>query len=103
MNSCGVARLRVKFESIGEGWISSRIRGGKEEAIVEYISSADKEQTSGDNTDIYDATDSGKAWLEEYNKLKKPQKNNQLRYFLSFSSSKEYEKCLSLGLITGLS
>jgi hypothetical protein len=34
VNSCGVVRYRVRYEKLGEGWISSRIRGGKEEAIV---------------------------------------------------------------------
>ena len=34
VNSCGVVRYRVRYEKLGEGWISSRIRDGKEEAIV---------------------------------------------------------------------
>jgi hypothetical protein len=42
VNSCGVIRYRVRYESIGEGWISSRIRGGKEEAIVEAVHDAAK-------------------------------------------------------------
>jgi len=37
VNSCGVIRYRVRYENVGEGWISSRIRGGKEESIVEAI------------------------------------------------------------------
>merc|ERR1712157_420863 len=36
INSAGVVRYRVRFQAI-EGWISSRIRGGKEEAIVEPV------------------------------------------------------------------
>ena len=97
MNSCGVARLRVKFEGIEEGWISSRIRGGKEEAIVQYVSSGK------DREIIRDATDSGKSWLEEYNKQMKSQKCYQLKDVWSFSDSEEFEKCLSLGFIEGLS
>jgi len=37
VNSLGVIRYRVRYEDIGEGWISSRIRGGNEEAIVEVL------------------------------------------------------------------
>ena len=37
VNSCGVVRYRIRCEGVGEGWISSRIRGGKEEPIVELV------------------------------------------------------------------
>ena len=37
VNSCGVLRFRVRYESIGEGWISARIRGGSEEPIIEPV------------------------------------------------------------------
>jgi hypothetical protein len=40
VNSCGVIRYRIKHEPIGEGWISSRIRGGKEELIVQSVEQA---------------------------------------------------------------
>lgn len=41
VNSCGVVRYRVKYEDVcSEGWISSKIRGGKEESIVELLSKA---------------------------------------------------------------
>ena len=37
VNSCGVVRYRVRYDGVGEGWISSRIRGGKEEPIIEPV------------------------------------------------------------------
>ncbi|KAK1745265.1 HECT domain-containing protein [Skeletonema marinoi] len=37
LNSCGVARYLINHETLGRGWISGRIRGGKEEPIVEVI------------------------------------------------------------------
>lgn len=37
VNSLGLIRYRVRYEGVGEGWISSRIRGGNEEAIVEVL------------------------------------------------------------------
>ena len=49
INSCGVVRYRIKHEPIGEGWISSRIRGGKEEPIVEFFNEIDiSAKLSGD-------------------------------------------------------
>jgi len=37
VNSCGVVRFRVRYEPLGEGWISARIRGGSEEPIIEAV------------------------------------------------------------------
>ena len=34
VNSCGVIRYCIRYKPVGIGWISSRIRGGKEEVIV---------------------------------------------------------------------
>ena len=42
VNSCGVVRFRVMDNDLGEGWISARIRGGKEEPIVELIDSEEE-------------------------------------------------------------
>jgi len=51
VNSCGVVRYRVKYEDIcSEGWISSKIRGGKEEAIVELLSKPPKQESADDET-----------------------------------------------------
>jgi len=47
INSAGVVRHRIRFQDT-EGWISSRIRGGKEEAMIEplHIPVTDKYETS---------------------------------------------------------
>lgn len=45
VNSCGVVRFRVRYEEFGEGWVSSRIRGGTEEFIVQPVNEADSEDT----------------------------------------------------------
>lgn len=54
VNSCGVIRYRIRFEEVGEGWISSNIRGGKEEPIVQPV---DKELPGNINTDTSEAKD----------------------------------------------
>jgi len=52
VNSCGVVRYRVKYEEIcSEGWISSNIRGGKEEAIVKLLAEPPKPKQKSDNVD----------------------------------------------------
>ena len=47
-NSCGVIRYRVTYEDIGEGWISSRIRGLQEEPIVEELPEKDAADSCSD-------------------------------------------------------
>ena len=63
VNSCGVVRYRVRFESL-EGWISSRIRGGKEEAIVAPVHT---EETTDGNTASYSTPyDCAAEWYKRY-------------------------------------
>jgi HECT-domain (ubiquitin-transferase)/SPRY domain len=66
VNSCGVVRYRIRYEGLGEGWISSRIRGGKEEPIVEPVHDdvIEKEQKSRFPTPMHAA----RAWYETYKK-----------------------------------
>jgi hypothetical protein len=50
VNSCGVVRYRIRHPDVGVGWISARIRGGKEEPIIEFVYSvADDEGGDGDD------------------------------------------------------
>jgi len=46
VSSCGIVRYRIRYEAVGVGWISSRIRGGMEEPIIEPIEEQDAETTS---------------------------------------------------------
>ena len=48
VNSCGVVRYRVRYEDVGEGWISARIRGGKEDPIVEAVQLDDSKEVQVD-------------------------------------------------------
>jgi hypothetical protein len=43
-----VVRYRVRYEDVGEGWISARIRGGKEDPIVEAVQLDDSKEVQVD-------------------------------------------------------
>jgi len=66
LNSCGVVRYLVDYEPVGRGWISSRIRGGKEELIVDTLPSS----SNGDDplSQLLYATpeDSATVWYKNY-------------------------------------
>jgi hypothetical protein len=70
VNSCGVVRYRVRYEEVGEGWISARIRGGKEDPIIETVmSTADDSETE----DTEEATfrtprDCASVWFDRWQK-----------------------------------
>jgi hypothetical protein len=103
MNSCGVVRFRVKFEAVGQGWISSRIRGGKEEAIVEYvITPSEEEDIEEDKKTLY-SIDSAKIWMNEFKKRDVSNTDSSCKQLLQFSGLEEFEKCLSGGIISQLS
>ena len=75
VNSCGVTRYRVRAklgEETKEGWISARIRGGKEEAIVEPVQ-ADLDDESPEAKEIDSqsyptALSCALAWRQEFEK-----------------------------------
>ena len=64
VNSCGVVRYRIRCEGVGEGWISSRIRGGKEEPIVELIHG--EPSTVKSERKFPTAAHSARTWYETY-------------------------------------
>jgi len=65
VNSCGVVRYRVRHETM-EGWISSRIRGGKEEAIVSPEPSEDQDEE--EDTSFPTPASCAQQWFSEYKK-----------------------------------
>ena len=70
LNSCGVARYLINHEGVGRGWISGRIRGGKEELIVEEIpvatSNDDSDGESMHETQFLTPEDAAKEWYKNY-------------------------------------
>jgi len=70
VNSCGVVRYRVRHECL-EGWISSRIRGGKEEPIVEPILEVEDGAEAGTTDDKSYATpgDCALEWYKDFTKV----------------------------------
>jgi len=92
VNSCGVVRYRIRYENISNGWISSRIRGGNEEHIIELLDKSEEvEEADYQGDDLHRqeedlrvkaedgivdtsktfffAYDAGKHWLAEYAKV----------------------------------
>lgn len=63
VNSCGVVRFRILDNDFGDGWISARIRGGKEEPIVEIV---DSEIPSSRYTTPLECA---REWYNEWSKL----------------------------------
>ncbi len=77
LNSCGVIRYLVDYEPVGCGWISSRIRGGKEELIVEALPNGNVSPSEP----LYETPeDSATAWYKNYlHALKNERCTNYLR------------------------
>lgn len=104
MNSLGVVRYRIKYDPLGGGWISSRIRGGKEEAIIEPVheiekteSSEDSESEVGkcDNKQKFQCPDEAATfWISEYSK-QVTDDNKSLVSEWSIPDMKEFEDLLS--------
>mmetsp|Transcript_9241 Transcript_9241/g.13151 ORF Transcript_9241/g.13151 Transcript_9241/m.13151 type:complete len:1880 (+) Transcript_9241:270-5909(+) len=105
VNSCGVVRYRVKYGSVGEGWISSRIRGGKEESIVVPVHSDSKTGSHSDDDIQYEIPrDSALVWYEEYkNAQDLDEGGDSLQDEWLVRNTEEFESLLSNGLIDGLS
>ena len=67
INSCGVVRYRVKYESVRQGWISGRIRGGREEAIVEPAAVSSDESSKASSSNVYECPGQcAQIWLDAY-------------------------------------
>lgn len=71
INSCGVVRYRVRFEDVGEGWISARIRGGMEDPIIEPVQSSDAEEDQSSETSYPTPMDCATAWFREWHERAK--------------------------------
>ena len=74
VNSCGVTRYKVRAklgEEWKEGWISARIRGGKEEAIVQPVQVSTPPEPSEEPAEklFPTALECALAWKVEFNKI----------------------------------
>jgi hypothetical protein len=102
-NSCGVVRFRVRYKEIGEGWISARIRGGTEEAIVELVEST--EEVTNEETAFSNPLDCAMAWYKEWTKLYTHQEIVELNTLKRFEieSAQTFLQLATSGIIAGLS
>jgi len=108
LNSCGVVRYLIDHEPIGRGWISSRIRGGKEEPIVEMMPFEDDDSSSCQHQ-YTTPQDSAREWYTTYTKaihlsetLSETERNNFSKS-LNIDSIQEFGEFLVSGVIGGLS
>ena len=108
MNSLGVIRYRVKFEPLGGGWISSRIRGGKEEAIVEPVhelknSHEDKVPKDREDSEAIFCSpcEAATFWLNEYEKIVEDQESTSMAKW-KVQNIEEFETLLSAAVFPGL-
>ncbi len=109
LNSCGVVRYLVDHGSIGRGWISSRLRGEKEEPIVEmlpFVCAENDDQSLG-QPQYLTPEDSARDWYARYKEavrsFKESEEINHISESMKIASIQEFEELLGTGIINGLS
>lgn len=100
VNSSGVVRYRVSYGEIGEGWISARIRGGKEEAIVEAVESEDTEEVVSDQVIFQSPADCASVWYEQW-RVANDDASSTNSY--NVESTEEFKALVDRGVVGGLS
>ncbi len=109
VNSCGVARYLVDHGSIGRGWISSRLRGGKEEPIVEMLPfiCGENDVQSSDQPQYLTPEDSARVWYAQYKEavksFKEVEETNSISESMKIASVREFGEIMATGIIHGLS
>jgi len=106
LNSCGVVRYLIDHKSVGRGWISSRIRGGDDEPIVEIIPYEEDDDTTSGQHQYITPEDSAREWHSNYlNKVQSSRtelERNHFSKFLTIDSIQEFKELLVAGVIGGL-
>jgi len=102
VNSCGVVRYKVRYGDLGEGWISARIRGGKEDLIVECVDD-ETIDVSLDDSFRY-PEECAEKWHEDWVKATKEDSEigDDLKG-LNIQSYEVFEKLIGQAKIPGLS
>jgi hypothetical protein len=99
-NSSGVLRYRVKYSPIGEGWISERIRGGKEELILESIHTPSDCTTTADDVNISPEA-CAHIWFQSYKDFSENADFKTSQF--NVSNIREFEDLLYEGLLSNMS
>lgn len=99
VNSCGVVRYRVRFGEL-EGWISSMIRGGKEEAIVVPIFDSNEEGIDSEGESFHTPMQCALKWYESY---RKESRSDATEQDFNIDDMDSFKSLLEKGVITGLS
>ncbi len=107
LNSCGVVRYLIDREPFGRGWISSRIRGGKEEQIIEILPvREDKENDSPCKQMYITPEDSAREWYRNYSReldsSSEEEGSHDFNESMKIRSIQEFGDLLTSGVIGGM-
>ena len=111
VNSCGVTRYRIRAklgDETKEGWVSSRIRGGKEEPIVEPVQTKLDEKSTLEATELSPksfptALSCALAWKVEFDKLAGGEIGNESYGGIAMVDLATFIGHLDKGLFSGVS
>ena len=98
MNSCGVVRLLVHYQPVGSGWISSRIRGGHEDIIIQYVHDDSDGEINIKSKRIRASTESANVWFERFKEINDSM-DNVLQDRWTYTDYDEFKNCFSEGII----
>jgi len=111
LNSYGVERYLINHEPVGRGWISGRIRGGKEESIVEVILAGNDndDDNAGDSKaqpKYQTPEESAIEWYKHYfaagGETESSSKVSSLSESFGIDSLDEFQALLSAGKVRGM-
>ncbi|KAI2489759.1 HECT-domain (ubiquitin-transferase) [Fragilaria crotonensis] len=104
VNSCGVIRYRIRYEGVGEGWISSRIRGGKEESIIEPVHDSSKEEVRHELS-FRTPEEAAIAWYDQFKSIARPADDGDDPSLdeYNIATLDEFSRLASEGVIPGIS
>jgi len=97
VNSCGVVRYLVSYKAY-RGWISERIRGGSEEAIVEHTES--DSQVQSDETVVLSPQEAASLWYSKW--INAGGRDSERHAGVEIDSLMSFQKVLEEGVIQSL-
>jgi len=111
VNSCGVTRYRIRSklgEETKEGWISSRIRGGKEEAVVELVLDAPEDDDSSEvekplgSKSYPRALDCALEWKDAFDRKNRSAAGDESKVQVTISTLSCFKAHLEKGFFKGM-
>jgi HECT-domain (ubiquitin-transferase)/SPRY domain len=102
VNSAGVVRYRVRYNDI-EGWISARIRGSKDEMIVQPVDDSSNSGAPVDGESFPTALDCALKWHEDWKRKSTSISNvDEDLSTLCVNSRENFDALLLRGVVPGM-